>query len=168
MTYFLRFARQLKKEGSQVIGDPEFDNFVVRVGTSEVAEVIQVLLKGFDKVALILDPRDDESSQNLDNPEQEEKSTAPSELPLRSVEDVAWVTKAADFNPEILAEVSTMLTKLLAEFPSKFEDVEVLSNELDREFLVLTEAMDLRNFLSRFVKNLSKPFKKGYLYILDS
>lgn len=54
MSYTLNFSRKLKKDGDEIIYDPEvFDEQPIRISVPDVVEIFEEFLKTFEKAGLV-------------------------------------------------------------------------------------------------------------------
>lgn len=182
MKYYLNFVLGLEQEGSNVIYNPgDFEEKPVAISSPEIVKMIENFVSNFKKVAIVESPTvkkekkpdivDIQDSKPEATPDDKNESHKyeddKSAINLRVVSGQAYICQKQNIQESSIEKLCEELVDYLKKCLSQLQKEKILSEELNSEFAGMREALELRNYLARFVKSKKKIYKSGYIYIIS-
>jgi hypothetical protein len=177
MSYTLNFSRKLKKDGTEVIYDPEgFDDQPIRISVPDVVKLFEEFIKNFEKAGLVeqssqKDVQSDETKiyENVKSSNAvagETKSPATATGALKALSGEVYYCQVKKINTEALTQLVTGLTEYMKKSFFKMTPENFLSEDTHVLVSGIKEVLEVRNYLVRYTQSDKKYIQNGYLYVM--
>jgi hypothetical protein len=171
MRYYLRFALDIQRHSeTNIVYTPEsFVEEPVPLSVPAISEMITRFISSFEKVAVVK-PRVEFIKHEMvaGTVSEHGSATATIQKPVEtisSVEATVFIRQQQSLDADSFNALLSDLCNYIHETSRLITPETILSDTCSINFSGLREAIEIRNYLSRFAISSKKIYRSGYLYI---